>query len=364
MPGLTFRRISLLAAASLVTFAAGIAQADVTLREHMAVEGEGLMSFANMSGTSTTSVSGKNARTESDLVMESKLVRMFARGAGQTTEIVRLGDDKVYEINTPKKTYSETSLTERRAQLQKAADQAKETQAKQPAPTGMDEQDCEWSEPTAEVNRTGQKATIAGFAAEQVTLVTKQSCKNKKTGAVCDVALYLDEWLAPSFDGGDEVQKYRIAYAQQMGLSSAAATDRAEALFGRYKAAWAKVTDKMKGLKGYPVKSSFSMGFGGPQCQNPSSTSQSTADSSGSSSGSAMPGGLAGQIAGSLFGGRKKKAQQEEAAASTTPAAPAPAALNGMVTPIKVTSELLSVSKDSLSADTFQPPAGFKKVTQ
>ena len=92
MPALTFRRISLFAAASLATLAVGVAQADITLKEHMAVEGEGLMSFANMSGTSTVSVSGKNARTESDLQMESKLVRMFAHGAGQTTEIVRLQD--------------------------------------------------------------------------------------------------------------------------------------------------------------------------------------------------------------------------------------------------------------------------------
>jgi hypothetical protein len=36
--------------------------------------------------------------------------------------------------------------------------------------------------------------------------------------------------------------------------------------------------------------------------------------------------------------------------------------MNGMVVPLTITSELISVSKDSLGADTFEVPAGFKKV--
>ena len=354
---LTTRRVPVVVLAML---AGGIAQADVTMKEHLAVEGQGIMAMANMSGTTSLSVSGKRARTDNDLQMESRLVRMFARGVGSNTEIVRLDDDKVYELNNSKRTYTESSLTERRAQLEKGMEQARQQQEKQPAPTGMDESECEWSDPTAEVNRTGQKATIAGFAAEQVTLITKQSCKNRKTGAVCDVALYLDEWLAPGFDAGEEVRNYQVAYAQQMGLMSAGreVTERAEALFSRYKTAWAKVVDKMRDIKGYPVKTSFAMGFGGPQCQSNANTQ--TADS-GSDSSSSPPtaGGVVGQIAGSLF---KRKKKPEEAAPSATPATPVPAAMNGMIVPLKVTSELLSVSKDSLAADTFAPPAAYKKV--
>jgi hypothetical protein len=350
-------RLLAFTAAAAATLAVNVAQADVTLKEHMSVEGQGIMAMANMSGTSTVSISGKRARTDNDLQMENRLARMFARGIGQTSEIVRLDDDKVYEVNVKKKQYTETSLTERRAQLQQAMDQAKQQQEKQPAPTGIDESDCEWSEPTADVKRTGAKANIAGFDAEQVSIITKQSCKSRKTGAVCDMALYLDEWVAPAFNAGDEVTKYHTAYAQQMGLLNGGrdVTERAEALFGRYKTAWSKVVDKMKDIKGYPVKTSFSMGIGGPQCQDGSGGQ--SANSSGSASPS--PGGLAGEIAGSLFG-RKKKQET----ASTTPATPPPAAMNGMVVPLTVTSELLSVSKDSLSADTFEVPAGFRKVKE
>jgi len=355
------RLLALSAAALAAAMSFSVAQADVTVKESLSVQGQGIMAMANMSGTSTTAISGKKARTESDMQMESRLARMFARGIGQSTEIVRLDDDKIFELNPKKKTYSETSLAARRAQLEQAMAKQKEVQEKQPSPTGMDESDCEWSEPTADVKKTGAKASIAGFAAEQVSIVTKQSCKNKKTGAICDVALYLDEWVAPGFTQSDEVTQYHMAYAQQMGLLNGGreVTDRAEAMFGRYKNAWAKVVDKMKDIKGYPVKTSFSLGMGGPQCQNSPSSAGGGESSGGGSAGSPTPGGLAGEIAGSLFG-RKKKPQTETA--SSTPASPPPAAMNGMIVPLTITSELISVSKDSLSADTFEVPAGFKKV--
>jgi hypothetical protein len=355
------RLVALTSAALAAALSMSVAQADVTVKENISVQGQGIMAMANMSGTSTTSISGKKARTESDMQMESRLARMFARGIGQSTEIVRLDDDKIFELNPKKKTYSETSLAERRAQLEQALAKQKEVQEKQPSPSGMDESECEWSEPTAEVKKTGAKASIAGYDSEQVSIVTKQSCKNKKTGAVCDFALYLDEWVAPGFTQSDEVTKYHMAYAQQMGLVNGGreVTDRAEAMFGRYKNAWAKVVDKMKDIKGYPVKTSFSMGIGGPQCQNSPSSAGGGEASGGGSAGSPTPGGLAGEIAGSLFGGRKKKQQET---ASSTPATPPPAAMNGMVVPLTITSELISVSKDSLGADTFEVPAGFKKV--
>jgi hypothetical protein len=351
-------RLLVFTSAAFATLAVNVAQADVTLKERMSVEGLGIMAMANMSGTTTSAISGKRGRTDSDIQMENRLARMFARGFGQTSEIVRLDDDKVYEINLKKREYTETSLSERRAQMEKALEQARQQREKQPAPTGMDESECEWSEPTADVKRTGAKASIAGYDAEQVSVVAKQSCKNRKTGAVCDIGLYLDEWVAPGFTMADEVTKYRMAYAQQMGLTSAGrdVTERAEAMFGRYKSAWAKVAEKMKDIKGYPVKTSFSLGMGGPQCQDGSSA---TSTSSGGGSASPTPGGLAGEIAGSIFGRRKK-----QEAASTTPTTPPPAGREGMVVPLTITSELVSVSKDSLPADTFEAPAGFKKVKQ
>jgi hypothetical protein len=367
------------------------AQADVTIEEKMVVEGAGVMAMANMSGTTTTSISGNRAKLDNNVTMNSKLVRMLARDMGPTSEIIRLDQDKIYDVNIKKKSYTEISLADKRAEMTKALDQAKQAQEKQPAPTGMDESDCEWSDPKVEVKKTGQKATIAGFNSEQTTIVATQSCKDKKTGAVCDVQIALDEWLAPGFDAGAEHQKFFMAYAEKMGFAGSGARDvnqRAEQLFGRYKGIWQEVAGKMKNMKGYPVRTSFAMGFGGPQCKSaegapptlppaPSAGQLGTAAAEGAGqmageaaankAGQSGLGGVAGQLGGKIAGAlfnRKKKG--EEAAAEAEPAAQtastAPVMANNMIVPLRVTSEMVSVKKDSLPADTFEVPPGFKKV--
>jgi hypothetical protein len=336
------------------------ALADVKLQEKISVEGTGIMSFANMSGTSTMSISGKRARTDSDLQMESRLVRMFARGMGQNSTIVLLDADKIYEIDTKKKQYQEISLADQRAQLQKAmTDSGKPGASAQPVPTGMDESECEWSDPKVDVKKTGNTATIAGFAAQQMTVVARQSCKDRKSGAVCDVALSLDEWVAPSFEAGDEARQFNLAYAKQLGIQAAAdeSMSRAQALFSRYQGAWSKVMEQMREVKGYPVKSSFAFGFGGAACKDKGNESGTSASSSESSAPAASPTALGAQIAGALFS--RKKKPEAAAAPATEGAIPG---MEDLFIPIRVHSELVSASQDALPADTFQVPAGFMKT--
>jgi hypothetical protein len=385
------RKITACGVTAACVLALNTAHADITYEEKVAVEGAGLMAMANMKGTTVTSISGNRARIENDIQMQSRFVRMFARDAGQISEIVRLDQDKVYELNPKKKTYSEVSLADKRAEMAKAMDQAKQAQEKQPAPTGMDESQCEWSDPKVDVKKTGAKATIAGFNAEQTTILATQSCKDKKSGAVCDVQLSLDQWLAPALEASSEQHKFYQLYAEKMGITGQGSGDfsqRAEAMFGRYKGVWSEIAGKLKNTKGYPVRSSFAMSFGGPQCQSAEQSQQAslppapTADEIGAAAatgagqmageaaadraGASALGGVAGQIggkiAGSLFGRRKK---QEEASATEPAAQPAstPAvSANNMITPLRITSELISVKKDSVSAETFEVPAGFKKV--
>ena len=106
------------------------------------------------------------------------------------------------------------------------------------------------------MKKTGKKATIAGFEAEQVVITAEQPCKDKETGAICEIALTLDEWLSTSYSANEEVAKYQKAYAQKIGLDTVLnkqdVSDRAQAMFGQYKGVWANIVDKMKGMKGYP----------------------------------------------------------------------------------------------------------------
>ena len=356
-----------------VVLAASAARADVTTEQHISVQGVGAMAFGNMSGTTRTAISGEHSRTDSDMKMESKLVRFLARNAvGPTAEIVLLDNDKLYHLNLNKKEYTEDSFEELRANMQRAlnANTGSADAEERPAPSAVDQSKCEWLEPKAEVTRTGDKATIAGYDADHVVVSAEQACKDKETGSICEIALTLDEWLAPKFTTNEEVEHYHKAYAQKLGLDTAfsqASADRAKAMFSQYKGAWSKVLEKMKGLKGYPVKSSFSLALGGEQCKGAQNAQQQqSADSSdGSSSTPTSPADLAKNMGAKLGSFFHKKSDDSQASA---PAAPAPAAAPAVSGPpgtiplITISSELVSVSTAAIPADAFTIPPGFKKV--
>lgn len=204
--------------ASLLAIAA--VRADVTVESRFAVEGSGIMSAGNMSGTSTTIISGDRSRVDSDMQLQSGFMRVLAHGAmGPTAQIVRLDEDKVVSLDIKKKQYTEQTFAEMRAQMQGATEKTNGDSARSAAtPSAVDESKCDWLEPKATVKRTGQKASIAGYDAEEVQITASQACKDRTTGAICEVAIGMDEWLAPQFSSGEEAQKFGRAYAQKMGL--------------------------------------------------------------------------------------------------------------------------------------------------
>lgn len=330
------------------------AQADVTIQERMTINGAGLMKMANMSGTTTTIISGQRARTESNLQFESGLLRTFARGLGQSTQIVRLDEDKVYSVNDKKKTYSETTFAEQRAAMQKAMEGMREAQAsQQQATSGVDDTQCEWSEPKSEVKRTGEKATLAGYQAERVVVTATQSCKDKESEQVCDFGLVLDQWVAPGFEASAEAQEYQRAFAEKLGLNASTSRDfseRAQSMFGRYQGLWAEVATKMRDVKGYPVKLSFGLGVGGPQCQSTQQTQASGGPAAPPSIGEALGGALGGMF------GKKKAAEPAEA---TTPPVALP---GGLMSLMGMSLELVSVNRNAVDPTSFDVPVGYKKV--
>jgi hypothetical protein len=150
-----------------------------------------------------------------------------------------------------------------------------------------------------------------------------------------------------------------------MGLDAPASQDvaqRAQALFSRYKGIWTEIAGKMRGVKGYPVKTSFTLALGGAQCKNPNAEqARSSADSPGAG-GSVSPSALAGAVAGKLGGLFHKKKQDAEAPAAQPAAAATPVPLPpGDVALMTVSSQLVSVSTASASADSFTVPADFKR---
>ncbi|HVW69447.1 MAG TPA: hypothetical protein VHB68_10760 [Steroidobacteraceae bacterium] len=350
------------------SLSASVAWADVTLEHRIAVSGTGIMSAGNLSGMTKTVISGQHSRTDSDIQLQSRVVRLLAhRAVGPTAEIVRLDRGTIDRLDLNRKQYTEVTFDQVRERLQKALDHNPDAGSPGGEQKPLDDSKCEWLEPKADVRRTGEKATYAGFEAERLTIVASQPCKDRETGAVCEVALSLDEWLTPKLAASAEADQFHRAYAQKMGLDASGhgaggdITQRAQSMFGRYQGIWGEIVGKTRDVKGYPVKSSFAFAFGGPQCRS-TATQQSQQPAADSGSGS-LAGRLGTKVAGSLFH-KKDDSQQSTSDSNTGAAAAAPTLPDGLVPLITMSSELVSVSTDGVSAALFDIPPDFKKVQQ
>ncbi|MEO7207140.1 MAG: hypothetical protein ABI356_12035 [Steroidobacteraceae bacterium] len=356
------RSIAPILLSSILGCAAGIAQADITIERSTSVDGVGAMAFANMSGTSRTSISGERSRTDSDMKMQSKIIGFLARNAmGPSAEIVLLDQDKLYHLNMNKKEYTETTFEQLRAQMQKMSDQMNSSEDKK-QPSAVDQSKCVWLPAKVDVTKSGEKAQFAGYDAQRVTVTATQPCQDKESGSICEVALVLDQWTSADFAESSEARKFYGAYASKMGMDPSNTQDvseRAKTLFSQYKGIWTEVAAKMQSVKGYPVKSSFTLGVGGPQCKDSNSQQAQTSQTDDSSP---SQGGIAGAVIGKLGGLFQKKKETPDAAAP--PAAPAaPVAMPpGDVALMTVSSQLVSVSTNAVSADVFNVPNGFKKI--
>lgn len=336
---------------------AGSAWGDVTLEQRLRIEGTGLLKMMNMSGDVVTTISGDRSRTESDMKMESRLMRMF--GGGTTAEIVRLDDGTLYQLDLKKKTYTELSLAEQREAMQQSMEQMRESQqSQQQQAAGVDEESCEWSEPTATVDRRGETETIAGTRAERVVVTATQSCKDPQTEQVCSFNLILDQWLAPEFEAADEVTEYYRAYSEQLGLEVADApgfSQRLESMFGGYQGIWSEIAEKMGETQGYPLRSTVSLAVGGPQCDT-SQQAQAAEDSPGVRE---AVGGAVGGALGGLFGRQRDKAAKREAASEPVVDETLP---EGTVKLMSIMSEITSISRADAPSDSFEVPENFRQV--
>jgi hypothetical protein len=360
------RSTALVLLGSILGFAAGTAHADITIERATSVEGVGAMAFANMSGSSKISISGDKSRTDSDMKMQSKIVGFLARNAvGPSAEIVLLDQDKLYHLNMNKKEYTETNFEQLRAQMQKMSDQMNSSENKQ-QPSAVDQSKCVWLPAKVDVNKSGEKTQFAGYDAQRVTVTATQPCQDKETGAICEVALVLDLWTSADFAESSEARKFYTAYASKMGIdisNSQDVTEKAKALFSQYKGIWTEVASKMQNVKGYPVKSSFTLALGGAQCKDSKAQQQGQSGQADDSSSSGGPGGVAGALAGKLGGLFHKKKDDADAApaAQATPASTPVAVPAGDVALMTVSSQLVSVSTSGASPDAFVVPADFKK---
>lgn len=367
-----------------------LAQADIMLKQSISIEASGAMSMMASQGTSTSYISGNRGRTENQMESQSKLMRKFAKNANTAT-IVLLGEDRMLTLMPEKQQYSEMSFQQMREQMEKAMTQMENM------PNGgglpVNEGDCQWSEPVLDIQKTGEKQKFAGVKAQQTIITASQTCKDPTSGKICDMTWNMEYWNAKRMPGKDEAQDFQQGMAKAMGgdqmLAMAKVSTRG--LLSMFKKGWDDVLLESGSMKGYPVKTVMSLEIGGENCTtaagqpialdemwgNAANAGMDAAAGTaaahagaeiGEQAAKTMGNSVGGSIAGSAIGAagrelvsgafskfRKRKKKSEPVPQPANPAA-------GTVTLFKITTELTSISEDSVASNLFVVPSGWKKV--
>ena len=163
-----------------------------------------------------------------------------------TGQIVDLAEEKIYDLDVTKKTYTVTTfaelkkrIEEQRAKAEKEAAEAKEKAAKQ-----------EKDEPQAaakefevdfEMKETGEKRAIAGVDARQVVMTATVRGKGQTLPQSGGVVLKTDTWLAPKIAAMKEIEEFDRRYALKMaellglaGPSGVASMEQMTAILAMY----------------------------------------------------------------------------------------------------------------------------------
>lgn len=302
--------------------------ADVKTQERSQVKFEGMLGrMMNMFG-------GKAAKegVVSNVAVQGNRKATMGDNSGQ---IVDLAEEKVYDLDLKKKSYTVTTFEEIRRQLrearEKAEKEAKEEKSEAPAEQGKE------VEIDFDVKETGQKKAIAGYDTREVvvTIAVREKSRTLEQGG--GLLLTSNSWLAPRIPAMKEIQDFEIRYAKQIdatGAAGASAEQMAAALamYPGLQKALARMQAEGSKLDGTPLESVMTI----EAVRSPEQMAQAREDES-----SGGGGGLSGMLARKMM---KKKDQ---------PASP-------KSTIMTVTHQVLSIGT-SVSAGDLQIPAGFKQ---
>lgn len=391
------RHLALYIVAAAGVLSSLVARADVTVQQQSKFD----LAIIKANSSSTEYTTVDKQRRDSDFHCEG-FMSMFC-GNQTGASIIRLDRDVEYTLEPKKKEYLERRFptpAEREAAAAKVRatmEKLKSCPAVQQNTSAPDTSKCQMSPPKFDAKQTDQHQTIAGHDSRLTEVTLTQSCHDPQTNDTCDFMFTMDSWLTQDELAGLADRKaFQAAYLKKMGLDemSAQVQQSLQQFLAPYKDSLKQLSDKAGDFKGYPMKTAFSISFGGAQCSsaknappsasvaNPladagSAASNAAADSAAGAAGSAAGAAaanaagnsVAGSVAGSaasafgskLVSGLFHKKSSEPAPAPATAATP-PLPPN-MVRVVAMSVETTSISTDAVAADKFEVPAGWKLIT-
>lgn len=384
------------AASLCLALPATTAWADVTETKTITLN----MTIAKINSTDTERYSGDKKRTDSETRCEGFLLSMIC-GDIKGGEITRLDKDLSWQLEPAKKRYVEKPFptpeqrAEARQKIAEMMEKLKSCPAAAPQPSAPDTSKCEMSPPKFDIKKTDETATFAGHQARRSTVTMTQTCTNKQTGDACDLIVGIDSWLTQDeIAGTAEAKAFSKAYAKKLGLDETAEMmkPQMQSLLAPYADALRQANGKAGDLKGYPLKTSFTVAMGGEHCAAAKAQPQqasgggalsnateaaegaaenSTAGATGSAVGQAVGqstrGGIVGSIAGSaagafssklvggLFAKKTHPPTKPDAGTTTAGQAAKPAPL------VEMTVETTAIGSEPIPSNQFELPADWKQ---
>ena len=312
-------------------------------------EEKGLVKFEGTLGRVVNLFGGKGARDGVKSTVAVKGDRKI-RLNDTVGQIIDLNEEKIYDLDVRKKTYTVTTFAELRRRMEEAQRKAQESARgaqprEQPSEPARDPNRVEL-EVDFDVKDTGEKKAINGFNTRQVIMTVALREKGKTLEEAGGIVLTTDMWLAPTIAAMNEIVQFDVRYAQKLQgpmVAGASAEEMAAVLavypgltagLGRMRAEGAKMdgTPILTTLTVESVKSAEQL-----------AAEQKPAEESSTSSGTV--GGLLGGLA------RRRAARKDQA----------PAGPRARATFMTTTNEVLSVAT-AVAATDVAVPAGFKET--
>ncbi|MBV8306556.1 MAG: hypothetical protein JO274_03675 [Gammaproteobacteria bacterium] len=386
-------------AATAVTLAFPTASlADVTIQQQSTFD----LSMIKAHITSTESTTADKQRRDSDMHCEG--IMSLLCGNMQGGQIIRLDRDVEWTLEPKKKQYRESHFLtpeQRRAaeqHMKETLEKLQQCPAASNAAPAPDTSKCDMSPPSVDVKATDSHATLAGHDARLSQVVMTRSCRNKDTGDTCDFMIGLDSWLTQDqIPGVDEHKAFQTAYLKKLGLDpeSELVQKQMRQFLAPYQDSLKQLADKSGDLKGYPLKTTVRIAFGGEHCaaakgqQGAGAGAGSAVGSAGQAAGDAAAnasasaagtaagaaaanaahnnaassifGSAANTFGSKLVGGLFNKKKSEAAPAAGGP--PAGTTLPpGMVQAAEFTTETTSIATGAIPPSQFEVPADWKLV--
>jgi hypothetical protein len=303
-----------------------------------------LVTFSGMLGRMANLFGGKSAK---EGVISSVAVSGDRKMTANDTrgEIIDLKEQKVYDLDMRRKTYTVTTFEELRRRMAEMEVKAKEDVAKAPNEERPQNQGKEL-DVDFDVQNTGQTKTISGFDTRQVVVTVTVREKGKKLEESGGLVMTADNWMTRSVPALKEIADFDMRYYKALAGPQVAIDAQqlatALAMMPGLKEAFARM--QRAGLDGTAISSTTTV----ESVKSPEQMKeqqQSSADSGGST-----PTSVGGAVGGAIGGFMRRRAQQNQ---QNNP----PSARSTFMT---INNEVLRIAPSATSAD-VAIPVGFKE---